>query len=331
MNYGPLIFLAAFFALASSWFGFVLTPQMQVGQLQPTNTVPSGPTYPVARPGLARQGLAVYRANGCAYCHSQQVGQTGTVCDVVLDDAGTNQSGVIAALLKIKAGWSETEAKQFLAALPKTVLQGVTPGEADAAAKTLKVGDAKRAVWIVPVGPDLARGWGKRRTVAEDFLYDETVMLGSQRIGPDLANVGARLPDANWHLRHLYAPGFITEGSTMPPYRFLFEKRRIERSPSPDALALPPGPAPGPGFEIVPKPEAKALVSYLTSLNADAPLFVAPLTAPAPAGTGAVTNAPATVTNSPPATGQAPTTVTPGTNPGPEVNPPAPLTNVPAK
>jgi len=34
MNYGPLIFLAAFFALAGSWFGFVLTPQIQVGQLQ---------------------------------------------------------------------------------------------------------------------------------------------------------------------------------------------------------------------------------------------------------------------------------------------------------
>ena len=28
-------------------------------------------------PGLAREGLLVYRANGCAYCHSQQMRQSG--------------------------------------------------------------------------------------------------------------------------------------------------------------------------------------------------------------------------------------------------------------
>ena len=39
MNNGPLVFLAAFFALASSWCGFVLAPQLQIGRLQQTNTV----------------------------------------------------------------------------------------------------------------------------------------------------------------------------------------------------------------------------------------------------------------------------------------------------
>lgn len=306
MNYGPLIFLAAFLALAGSWFGFVLTPQMQVGQLQQTNAVPSGPAYPEARPGLAKQGLEVYRANGCAYCHSQQVGQTGTVCDVVLSDAGTNPPAITAALRNVKTNWSESDAKQFLAALPKAVLQGVTnKAEAEATAKTLSVGGAKANVWIVPVGPDIARGWGKRRTVAEDFLYDAPVMLGSQRIGPDLANVGARKPDENWHLMHLYAPRFQVKDSAMPPYRFLFEKRRIERAPSMDALALPPEIAPAPGYEIVPKPEAKALAAYLTSLKADAPLYVAPLTVAQAATPGATTNATAaagvTPTNAAPA------------------------------
>src|SRR5438552_15527857 len=102
MNYGPLIFLAACFALAASWFGFVLKPEMQIGHLQQTNTVGTAATYPLARPGLARQGLDVYRANGCFYCHSQQIGQSGTVCDVLLADAGTNQNAVIDALLKVK-------------------------------------------------------------------------------------------------------------------------------------------------------------------------------------------------------------------------------------
>src|SRR5258707_10575580 len=102
MNYGPLVFLAAFFALASSWFGLVLIPQMQVGHLQQTNTIPAQETYPLARPGLARQGLEVYRANGCAYCHSQQIGQTATVCDVTLTDAGTNRAALLKAVLKTK-------------------------------------------------------------------------------------------------------------------------------------------------------------------------------------------------------------------------------------
>lgn len=301
MNHGPLVFLAAFFALAGSWFGFVLTPQVQLGQLQQTNTVPAGAVYPVARPGLAHQGLEVYRANGCASCHSQQVGQTGTACDVVLTDAGTNALALIQALLHVQPGWPETEAKAFLGGLPKSVLAGVTKAAADAAAKELTVGGAKPQIWIVPTGPDIARGWGKRRTVAEDFLFDYPVMLGSQRIGPDLADVGTRLPDANWHLRHLYAPRLEVKGSTMPPYRFLFEKRRIERARSPDALTLPPELAPELGYEIVPKPQAKALLAYLMSLRVDAPLFVAPMTVAAPA---AETNAPAvsaTTTNTAPA------------------------------
>src|SRR5205823_9149365 len=130
---------------------------------------------------------------------------------------------------------------------------------------------------IQPVGSYIARGWGKRRTVAEDFLFDSPVLLGSQRIGPDLANVGARPLDAHWHLLHLYAPQLEVKGSTMPPFRFLFEKRKIERMRSADALELPAEFAPSAGFEIIPKREAKELVAYLLSLRADAPIFPTPM------------------------------------------------------
>lgn len=304
MNYGPLLFLAAFFALASSWFGFVLTPEVQIGQLQQTNTVPAGVTYPLGRPGLARQGLQVYRAEGCAACHTQQIGQTGTTCDVVLTDPGTNQEALIAALLKLRPDLTEPQAKEFLTGLPKTVMAGRTKKSADAAGKDLSVDGAKAVTWVVPTGPDIARGWGKRRTVAEDFLFDDPVMLGSQRIGPDLADVGSRLPDANWHLLHLYAPEYEVKGSVMPPYRFLFETRRIERGHSPDALALPPELAPAPGYEVVPTQRAKALVAYLLSLRIDEPLYVAPLSVAEVSSTNATaeasTNAAAmTPTNSP--------------------------------
>ena len=307
MNFGPLIFLAAFFGLSFSWFGNVLVPQLQIGRLQQTNTIPAGVLYPVRRPGLAGQGLTVYRANGCAYCHSQQVSQTGTLCNVVLTDAGTNKAATLVALRKVRPAWSEAEDEALLGSLPKTVREGLTKDAADAEVKILNNSGAKAVTWIVPIGPDIAQHWGPRRTVAEDFLYDYPVLLGTQRVGPDLANVGVRLPDANWQLRHLYAPRSVVKDSIMPPYRFLFEKRRIEHGRSPTALDLPPEFAPEPGYEIVPRTEANALVAYLLSLRADQPLFDAPLSvaeSPAPASTNApaalsgATNNPAT--NSPP-------------------------------
>jgi cytochrome c oxidase cbb3-type subunit 2 len=181
----------------------------------------------------------------------------------------------------------------MLGGLPKVFFRSSNRQAANAAAKTLNATSAKAQLWIVPVGPDITRGWGRRRSVAEDYLFDSPVMPGSQRVGPDLANVGARLPDANWQLRHLYAPRLEAKESTMPPYRFLFEKRPVGRRPSPEALTLVGDLAPGPGYEIVPRPAAKALAAYLISLRADAPLFDAPLSVPAPAGPPASTNAPA--------------------------------------
>jgi len=312
MNHGPLIFLAAFLALAASWFGLVLTPQMQIGHLQQTNTMGLATTYPLARAGLARQGLDVYRANGCVYCHSQQVRQSDTVCDVILADPGTNTAKLLNALSGIRPGVSEAAIKELLSGLPKPILQAATKQQADIGLGALTGAGAKAELWVQPAGPDIARGWGKRRTVAEDFLFDSPVLLGSQRIGPDLANVGARLPDANWQLRHLYAPQHEVRGSTMPPFRFLFETRRIERTRSLDALDLPADLAPPPGYEVVPKRDAKTLVAYLLSLQADAPIFPTPMSVPAqPAAAG--TNGPAT--NAPAAAG--------ATN--------APATNAPSK
>jgi cbb3-type cytochrome oxidase cytochrome c subunit len=295
MNYGPLVFLAAFMALSASWFGLVSMPQIQIGREQPgTNIVNTAEAYPQGRPGLARQGLEVYRANGCAYCHSQQVGQTGTEVNVLLLSTGTNPVAVAEAVIKAGIGITNANTLGLSAGLPKAIRRDVSVSDAKAAVKAIAEAGGDARMEILPLGPDIARGWGKRRSVAKDFLYDATVMLGAERIGPDLANVGVRLPDANWHLRHLYAPKLEVKDSPMPSYRFLFEQRKIQWHPSPDALtSLPKELAPPAGYEIVPKPEAKALVAYLMSLRADVPLFEAPFT---------VVSAPAasTATNSPP-------------------------------
>ena len=154
----------------------------------------------------------------------------------------------------------------------------VSKNDADTDADQITAAGGKSETHIIPVGVDIARGWGLRQSVAADFLYDTPVQLGSLRAGPDLANVGARLPDANWQLVHLYAPSAAAKNSAMPPFRYLFELRKLGDAPSPDALQFPQGFAPPPGCEVVPTPEARQLVAYLLSLKADAPLYEAPFT-----------------------------------------------------
>jgi cytochrome c oxidase cbb3-type subunit 2 len=97
-------------------------------------------------------------------------------------------------------------------------------------------------------------------------------MLGTMRTGPDLTNIGVRQPSEDWHLLHLYNPRITSTNSIMPPYAFLFEKRPIGREPAADALKLDGQFAPAAGYQIVPGAEAKALVAYLLSLKAAAPL-----------------------------------------------------------
>ena len=298
MNHGPLIFLGVFFALALSWFGLVFEPQLQLGNAQPTtNLVNMAQLYPQMRPGQARQGLDVYRSLGCAACHSQQIGQTGRTYDVALTDGGTNRPAAAEALVKLDTAATAAEAEKLAGGpMPQTVLKHVPRSIATNAVARLESAGAKAKFEIIPTGPDIARGWGKRRSVAEDFLFDQPVMLGSQRIGPDLADVGSRLPVANWHLLHLYNPQIVVSKSVMPPYRFLFEKRKIGREPSPDALKLAGKFAPEPGCEILPTDEARRLVAYLLSLRADTAIFETPMTvATAIVSTNAagVTNAPA--------------------------------------
>jgi cbb3-type cytochrome oxidase cytochrome c subunit len=286
MKSAATVFLAAFIALSASWGGFVLAPQLQLGRAPQEKTTGSETLYPIARPGLAAQGAEVYRSLGCVYCHSQQVGQDGVKCEVVLSDAGTNALATLAALAQLDAALGKPE---LLAGLPKVIRQVPNVAAADPILKVLGAAGAKAQVNIVPVGADMSRGWGRRRTVAQDYVYDAVVQLGTRRAGPDLANVGMRLPDVNWHLRHLYAPKAEVKDSTMPPYRYLFELRRVGKGNPADVLALPAGTVPE-GFEVVPTDAARALAAYLVSLRADSPLFEAPFTAPA---------APAPATNSP--------------------------------
>jgi cytochrome c oxidase cbb3-type subunit 2 len=210
MSRSSYLFSGIFGSFALSCFALVMVPQGQIGSLAPHVNEEEGTVYPLNN---TRQGREVFIAQGCFYCHTQQIRD------------------------------------------PQN-------------------------------GTDLDRGWAVRRTVARDYIYEKNPLLGTQRMGPDLSNVGSgewrnealddpQKPsrrDAKWHLHHLYAPRTIIRESNMPPFRYLFEKRKISGERSVDALDLTGQDAPEDGYEIVPKAEAKALVSYLLSLDRSAPL-----------------------------------------------------------
>jgi len=277
MKNGFLVFLISLVALGGSWCGFVLAPVSQLGADKQTTILNSSDPYPIGRPGEANQGLQVYRANGCAACHTEQVQQSGVACDVILTDNGKNPSAVYQAC---GASGMVREYSAWPVRLPITVVQGVNKESADDAVDKITTAGGKAEIHIIATGSDIARGWGRRHSVAEDYLYDSPVQLGSLRIGQDLADVGARLPDANWQLIHLYAPQSMVPGSAMPPFRYLFQVRKIGPVPSPDALNLPKEFAPPSGYEVVPTAQARELAAYLLSLRADVPLRDAPFTQP---------------------------------------------------
>ena len=271
------LFIGVFGTFAFSWVGLTVIPSLQIGALNPQMDEEGTDVYPAPKSGMAEQGRRVYAANGCIYCHSQQV-------------------------------------------------------RPDYAAS------------------DIDRKWGERRSAPRDYLFDRPVLLGQERMGPDLSNIGKRAPTegenppatanapvappagaasppaaagtkpappagappgppaagspppaaagspANappapasaaspqnpngeppvyseaWHHRHLYSPRSLNGDSNMPAYKFLYEKHQVGGERSADALPLTGSEAPPPGWEIVPSYDAKCLVAYLMSLDQSHPL-----------------------------------------------------------
>jgi cytochrome c oxidase cbb3-type subunit 2 len=111
---------------------------------------------------------------------------------------------------------------------------------------------------------DMSRGWGPGSSAA-DYAYDRPHQLGTMRTGPDLLNVGARLPGRDWHLTHLYQPRAIFGWSIMPSYPYLFEKKKTA-APGDVVVRLPARFQPT-GEVVVARQEALDLVAYLQSLN----------------------------------------------------------------
>ena len=135
-----------------------------------------------------------------------------------------------------------------------------------------------------------------RPSAPGDFAYQTPELLGSERTGPDLTNIGARQPSAVWQYIHLYNPRAVVPESIMPSFEWMFEV--VDKAPDGvSPVTLPKAYAPAHGV-VVPGPQAKALLAYLLSLK-QAPLP----SAAANTGTGTANSAVAAAAPAPAAGG----------------------------
>jgi cytochrome c oxidase cbb3-type subunit 2 len=98
-----------------------------------------------------------------------------------------------------------------------------------------------------------------------DYTLENPPMLGTQRTGPDLADVGSRQPSEAWHMIHLYDPRAVVPQSVMPAYRWYFVEKD-KAGPGDVVVPVPAGSAPR-GKVIVAGPDGIELVRYLLSLK----------------------------------------------------------------
>lgn len=121
---------------------------------------------------------------------------------------------------------------------------------------------------------DMDRPWGKRPSVAADYAgitrtdvwRNTATLMGTERTGPDLTDVGNRQPSLEWNLVHLYNPRTVVEASIMPAYPWLFEYKAY---PADDDVVVNVPEAfleKGKG-KVVATEEALQLVAYLQSLK----------------------------------------------------------------
>src|SRR6516164_8043757 len=67
------LFIGIFGTFAFSWVGLTVIPNWQIGSLNPQSDEEGTDIYPRPQSGMFQRGAHVYAANGCVYCHSQQI------------------------------------------------------------------------------------------------------------------------------------------------------------------------------------------------------------------------------------------------------------------
>lgn len=300
------LFLGIFGIFTFSWLGMTVVPNLQIGSLDPQSDEEGTDIYPMPPSGMALRGAEVYAANGCVYCHTQQVrpeyggsdlerkwgDRRSAPRDYIFQPLvllGTMRTGPDLANVGHRPGLGEAGAATpppAGAAAPAPAAGAPAPADAAApaaaspAVAASPAAGASPATAVAAASPAASPGAvaGAPATLppagtepAANAPTSAPIMVADAK---GLTESGDPLPyTAAWHHRHLYNPRSIAQDSNMPAYRFLYEKRRISGRASPDAINFA-GEADEPetGWEIIPSYDAKCLVAYLMSLDQSHPL-----------------------------------------------------------
>jgi len=121
---------------------------------------------------------------------------------------------------------------------------------------------------------EMDKMFGSRPGMAADYanigrtsIWQNTAtLMGTERTGPDLTDVGNRQSSKDWNLMHLFQPRSVVAQSIMPSYKWLFE---MKMNPSKDdvVVSMPAEFLNGKAGKLVAKKEALQLVAYIQSLK----------------------------------------------------------------
>jgi cytochrome c oxidase cbb3-type subunit 2 len=121
---------------------------------------------------------------------------------------------------------------------------------------------------------EMDKVWGSRPGISadyagikrSDFWRNTATLMGTERTGPDLTNVGVRQSSMAWNLLHLYQPRAVVEQSMMPASPWLFTTKQ-EISKEDVEVTVPDKYRKGVNGKIIATKEALQLVAYLQSLK----------------------------------------------------------------
>lgn len=121
---------------------------------------------------------------------------------------------------------------------------------------------------------DMDKQFGSRPGMPADYAADKRMsiwvntatLMGSERTGPDLTNVGNRQPGKDWNLMHLFNPRSVVAQSIMPSFEWLFE---IKENPSKTdvVVSMPAKFLDGRTGKVVATKKALQLLAYIQSLK----------------------------------------------------------------
>jgi cbb3-type cytochrome oxidase cytochrome c subunit len=295
----PLM-LGIFGTFAFSWAGLIMIPNAQIGHLQPQMDEEGGDAYPVPKSGMAERGRKVYMANGCVYCHSQQIRPDYVASDIErkwgqrrsaprdyiferpsllgkmrmgpdlsnmgrrapADDANAPAPDATNTTTGAPSAPAPAGATASAAATPASAPAG--PSGSPAPAATRSDAPAPGGSPAAPVAPPAGQASPAPATAAQ--TASGAVAPTTNIAGNDPERVPLQY-SAAWHHRHLYNPRSVVPDSIMPAFRFLYEKRKVGGERAANAVNLTGPSNEREQDEIVPTYDAECLVAYLMSLD----------------------------------------------------------------